>query len=481
MVLALQTISNNQQAYISLIIATTALLLIWVFSVTIIEAEATHDYRPGESTGSYCGKTCQRDRDEAEIEAREKELEDRELDNPFDEDDKKKDTNCYGIYCDKEDEDDVIKTTNLQDIIDKIQAKNFISIRVTQSCQRVDYCPSIKFLADIYDNSDKWYSGDFYQDEKTKMWKREPPQIFNVFETYKLRNGIDWMVFVEPDTYTWKNTKQITIHPHISIYKKAGEKIVDRVILQYKNMEYEPCAYANIGWMDKETNEIVGDKLLLDVLNHFMSSCKEPIEYNPTIEVFLGSTIFEDCDKICFQFKRLSQLELKAFHQTEKEFYEFYEDQEEEDKKKPGCYGIYCDRDDDDDDDEIDLPEERALTIEEKVAEAELKDQRRQQRLQELEEIQLCERIKLFDDISSVRNLDCEDDDDRHDYLAEKLQEDLKDLDPDVVECEKFRLYEITLADENKVANAKIVTCLDKYEREQYLDYVGLVYPEGIP
>jgi hypothetical protein len=329
MVLEFQTISisNNQQAYISLIIATTALLLIWVFSVTIIEVEATHDYRPGESTGSYCGKTCQRDRDEAEIEAREKELEDRELEDPFDEDDEK-DFKCYGIYCDDKKVDSV-KTTNLQDLIDKIQAKNFISIRVTQSCQRVDYCPSIIDLAEQYDNSDKWYSGDFYQDEKTKMWKREPPQIFNVFETYKLRNGITWMVFVEPDTYTWINTKQITIHPHISIYKKPGEAIVDRVIRQYKNMEYEPCAYANIGWLDKETNEIVGDKLLLDVLNHFMSSCKEPIQYNPTIEVFLGSTIFEDCDQTCFQLKRLSQLELKAFHQTEKEFYEAYEDLED--------------------------------------------------------------------------------------------------------------------------------------------------------
>jgi len=478
MVLELQTISNNQSAYITLIIATTALLLIWVFSVTVIEAEATHDYRPGESTGSYCGKTCQANRDKAEIKAREKEKEDRELDDPFDEDDEK-DFKCYGIYCDDKKKDKET-TSNLQAIIDKIQAKNFISIRVTQSCQRIDYCPSIKLLADMYDNSDKWYSGDFYQDEKTKMWKREPPQIFNVFETYKLRNGFNWMVFVEPDTYTWKNTKQITIHPHISIYKKAGEKIVDRVILQYKNMEYEPCAYANIGWIDKETNEIVGDKLLLDVLNHFMSSCKEPIEYNPTIEVFLGSTIFEDCDKTCFQYKRLSQLELKAFHQTEKEFYEAYEDLEEEDKKKPGCYGIYCDREDEDED-KVDLPEERALTIKEKVAEAELKDQRRRERLIELEEIQLCERIKLIDEISRVRNLDCTDDDDRHYYLEEKLKEDLENIDPDILECEKFRLYELGLDDDNKVGHAEIVTCLDKYEREEYLQYTDAVYPDGPP
>jgi len=477
MVLELQTISNNQRAYITLIIASTALLLIWVFSVTIIEVEATHDYRPGESTGGYCGKTCQADRDKKEIEAREKELEDRELDDPFDEDDEK-DFKCYGIYCDDKKEDKA-KTTNLQDLIDKIQAKNFISIRVTQSCQRVDYCPSIKLLADMYDNSDKWYSGDFYKDEKTDMWKREPPQIFNVFETYKLRNGFNWMVFVEPDTYTWKNTKQITIHPHISIYKKPGDEIVDRVILQYKNMEYEPCAYANIGWLDKDTNEIVGEKLLLDVLNHFMSSCQEPIQYNPTIEVFLGSTIFEDCDKTCFQYKRLSQLELKAFHQTEKEFYEAYEDQEEEDKKKPGCYGIYCDREDEDDEDKVELPEERALTIAEKVAEAELKDQRRRERMIELEEIQLCERIKLFDDISTVRNLDCNDDDDRHDYLEEKLKEDLADLDPEIIECEKFKLYEQAI--EEKKARADIVTCLDKYEREEYLEYIHLIYPEGIP
>ncbi len=476
MVLELQKISNDKIAYITLIIASIAIFSIWIFSVTILEVEATHDYRPGTSTAGYCGKTCQADRDKHEIEARQEALEDRELDDPFDDDDED-DFKCYGIYCDDKKEDSV-KTSNIKELIAKIQAKNFISIRVTQSCQRVDYCPTIKLLADQYDNSDKWYSGDFYKDERTDMWKREPPQIFNVFETYKLRNGIDWMVFVEPDTYTWKNTKQITIHPHISIYKKPGDEIVDRVILQYKNMEYEPCAYANIGWLDKETNEIVGDKLLLDVLNHFMSSCKEPIEYNPTIEVFLGSTIFEDCDKTCFKLKRLSQLEIKAFHQTEKEFYEAYEDLEEKEKKKPGCYGIYCDREDEDED-KVELPEERPLTLEEKIAEAELKDQRRQERLQELEDIQLCERIKQIDDISTVRNLDCEDDDDRHDYLEEKIKEDLADLDPEIIECEKFKLYEQTI-DELK-ARADIVTCLDKYEREEYLDYVHDFYPDGIP
>jgi len=448
------------------------------------EANATHGYEPGTSTGSYCGKTCQEKRDKAEIEAREKEKEDRELENPTEEN-KKKTSKCYGIYCDREDEDDgdsESEANKLKALIKKIGEKNFISIRVSESCKGVTYCPTIKELADQYDNSDRYYSGEFYFDNSTNEWKRHYPIIKNVFELYKLRNGFSWMVFVDPDDYTWKNTKQITIHPHYS-NTKSGDKIVDNVRIEYKNLDYEPCAYAHIGWMDKAESRIHGDEILLDVLNHFMSSCRESIEYNPRIEIFINSTIWPDCDRECFELKRLDKQEMKAFHQTEKEFYEHYADlDEEEDKKEQNCYGIYCDREDEDDDEDIEIPEDRPQTFEEKAAEAELKEQRREQRIRELEEIQLCERIKRLDEPGNIRNLDCNDKEDREEYLQDKIEDDtIEDIDPDIIECQKFKAYELRTDDRGKVERASIVTCLDKYERDEYRQYTDAVYPNGLP
>lgn len=448
--------------------------LIFIFSISIIAVFVIAvfvtlmavDTIP-QAEGAYCASTCQKEREAAEVKEREKDLADRKEANKieYDEDGNVKiksstsvKQRCYGIYCDKETEKQANNATTLADLIETFNSRNFISIRLSTSCTLIDYCPTVKELATAYDNSNKYLSGDFIEGENGK-WVRESPRVKNVFEFYKFINQ-PWVLWVDPDDYTFKRTKQITIHPHISAYADSQDIFEYQTRVEYKNIKYEECYFAKIGWKDKETGEIIGKELLLDVLNHFYSNCKEPINYDPKFEIFVKSTIFPDCDKECFDYKRQMQLVDKAYHELQREEYDDEEDDDDDEKK---CYGIYCDREDEDDKDD------ENKTKKEKLAD----------RIRQLEDIQLCERFKLKETSRTNDRVDCEDEDDRQEYLEDKIKEET-DLNPDILECERFRVAEQKLENSTQATTARKITCLDKFERNSFLDQMREKYPDGL-
>src|SRR3990172_6992846 len=114
-----------------------------------------------EADGTYyCAKSCQ---------AKLKEQEDRAnqtLNKP------KNVEPCYGIYCNKPKPSEkdpaqtkIIPTTQSSQVIPL--GRNYIAIRISESCESIDYCPNIKDRSEKFDNSNRYLSGDFKFDNKT--------------------------------------------------------------------------------------------------------------------------------------------------------------------------------------------------------------------------------------------------------------------------------------------------------------------------
>ena len=434
---------------------------------------------------------------------------------------------CYGIFCDRDDDGD-LDLEEQQEIWDKVQrTRNYISIQISKSCQISGSCPTYKELADIYDNSDKYLSGDFFFNNSTGLWEREEPPIFNSFEYYRFMN-LPWLVFVDPDDYTWDRSKQIVIHSSL-VYQDPRDIFENQIMTQYVGLKMDRCKSASIGWNNN------GSEILSDVMNYFYKKCKGTLAYDPKVEIFINSTIFPDCDRECFKYKDLLKKEMKLDHVLELELWERencddeienkYNDMtkyevnkeecdrvtialgEEVDDDDEPCYGIYCDRDDDKKDDKDKTPL-----------------QLRTERLRDLEEIQDCKEEQIWDDVrhdGTLRRLlfDCDDEEEREEYydviLCEsdgydhikdsddnkldcydedernlKLKVIRKDIQDDLTpeeletqleiqECLDYKNYELTLPDRTK--RASIVTCEDDIEREEYLQEVNLIYPDGIP
>lgn len=395
-------ISNERLIHIALILSLILIIGIVSYSFTLAEA-------------AYCGPTCRaKQAAKQEIEDREQAIEDRVLENATEavrEIEERKEQTCYGIYCDDKEEEELTQVT--KDFIAELGKKNFISIRLSTSCKLIDNCPSVIDLANTWDNSNRYLSGDFYFDNATNQWKRTPPIVPNIFETYKF-NKMSWVLWVEPDHYTWINSKQITIHPSL-VYIDRKDIIEDRTRIEYVGLKFERCATAQIGWANN------GSALLLDVLNHYMSNCEEDVQYNPKQEIFINSTIFKDCDLTCLQLLELTKLEIKAQYQTDLLFEEHYLENEDDDNDRQTCFGLYCDGDDDDD---VDIPDDRPETIKEKYEERQIKKIKYLERLSELEDIQECEKYKRYEQNQRTAKLiDCNDEDERVEYLLDKRKE----------------------------------------------------------
>ena len=401
------SISNDRLVHITLIISIILIVGIVTYSYSIPIAEA-----------AYCGPTCRaKQAAKQEIEDREEAIENRKLENATEavkEKEDKKEQKCYGIYCDDIQEEELTQVT--KDFIAELGKKNFISIRLSTSCKQdmpTIYCPSVIDLANTWDNSNRYLSGDFYFDNATGQWKRTPPIVPNIFETYKF-NKMSWVLWVEPDHYTWINSKQITIHPSLT-YIDRKDIIEDRTRIEYVGLKFERCATAQIGWANN------GSAILLDVLNHYMSNCVEKVQYDPRQEIFINSTIFADCDLFCLKQLELTKLELKAQYQTDLLFEDHYVDNEDDDNDRQTCFGLYCD---DDDDDDVEIPDDRPQTIKEKIEERQIKKIKYEERLRELEDIQECEKYKRQEpNVRTSKLIDCNDEDERVEYLLDKRKE----------------------------------------------------------
>ena len=368
-------------------------VIILTVLVGILTVWAFIDYSDhwADASGAYfCGKSCQaqlKANDPANV----------------------KPEPCYGLYCPDPSKPTATNTTHVnpaqksasrQEIIKHLNGKNFISLRVSTSCKKLDetQCPNEKKLADMYDNSNKYLSGNFYFDNKTNAWKRTSPIIPNAFELYKFIDNMPWTLWVNPDDYTWDRSKQIVIEPSLRYIKRTdGIDNVNRIRYEYEGLSMVNCAKATIGW---ENN---GSTILLDVLNHFYSNCAEPVKYDPTVEINLGSKVFEGCDRDCLYWKQHFKDELKA------EAFAYYKENRiaVKDPEKTICYGIYCD--------------DKKQTVEEKITTLEQKEKVRKEHLKELEDIQKCENLKRRDINTGnpeISQVDCKDKEQREKYLA---------------------------------------------------------------
>ena len=178
----------------------------------------------------------------------------------------------------------------------------YISVILSEVCKLSLNCPSMKYLADAYDNSNKYLSGDFTN--KTGEWKRTSPKYSNVFELYRQSNNY-LMIFVDPDDYTRQRTKNIFIEVNMDQYLNRGKgdlkiksitlnngtKIFERVVRE--DFQIVDCQIARMGWSGN------GDKLFSNIVAHFYSGCTRDIGQNNTKVIQTKAVIHDDCGPQC--------------------------------------------------------------------------------------------------------------------------------------------------------------------------------------
>lgn len=179
----------------------------------------------------------------------------------------------------------------------------YISVILSEVCKVSTKCPSMKYLADAYDNSNRYLSGDFIN--STGEWKRTEPKYTNVFELYRQSNNY-LMIFVDPDDYTRTRTKNIYIEPEIydyfnrgdgdikmkSVTSPNGTKVFERVVRQDFQIS-DGCNTARMGWAGN------GEKLFANLVAYFYSGCTRDIGQNNTKIETKKATEFTDCGPSC--------------------------------------------------------------------------------------------------------------------------------------------------------------------------------------
>ena len=116
--------------------------------------------------------------------------------------------------------------------------KTFVSIIISKTCQRSDTCPNYKQLADLFDNSNRYVSGDFIFDNSTNTWKRGKPIFQNDFEMYKY-GAIDVITFVDPNELTRQRSKTIYIESSMSVIIDRGTGLDRSQKNQYSELNKE--------------------------------------------------------------------------------------------------------------------------------------------------------------------------------------------------------------------------------------------------
>lgn len=181
-----------------------------------------------------------------------------------------------------------------------------ISIILSKTCQLSKKCISLKPLADQLDNSDKRISGEFYFDNKTKLWKRDKPMMAASIMLYSSAVTPP-TIFVMPDDMTIKNTKTIYIESKIPIYLGTNSKQKnDGILTLYQNRKITECSTATIGW------EQGGYDLLLDTIKYFQSGCTSVLAFNDTKVITKKLDLGDICTKNCKYLKWLDEAKEKS-------------------------------------------------------------------------------------------------------------------------------------------------------------------------
>ena len=98
-----------------------------------------------------------------------------------------------------------------------------IGISLSRSCQLSDQCPTIKELADEYDNSNQFYSG-FFANSTDGTYERQPSPYKNSWEFYRYSNAL-WIIVDPHGAWIPRLSKHIIVEPSEFIFfdKSAGD------------------------------------------------------------------------------------------------------------------------------------------------------------------------------------------------------------------------------------------------------------------
>ena len=181
-----------------------------------------------------------------------------------------------------------------------VPKQTYIGIYLSTTCEKSTSCPNYKELADQFDSSNRYLSGEFSQD-KEGIWHREKPRLKNIFEYYRQGMGLHSInIFVDPDAYTAKYVKVITIEPSIPVYiDNADMKMkLNNTSQQFQRIErhgfhIDGCSSAQIGWKEN------GAQVLADMVNHFYRDCAGTFPHDPVEKIYIPRTVFTDCGKWC--------------------------------------------------------------------------------------------------------------------------------------------------------------------------------------
>lgn len=211
-----------------------------------------------------------------------------------------------------------------------------ISIILSDACLLSDVCPNYMELADIYDNSNRYISGEFILvesystkpiygmidicgvgncstnstlqiigEETIMIWKRDVPKYDEHTIEWYSYSEIPVMTFVDPDDQTRSKSKQIIIEPHLQEgYLLPSDINFDgNYTLSFpKDRHIYGCSDAIIGWNPH------ADELLADTWNYFYNNCAEETDrFNETVDLHFEPSYFTDCSTWCEHLRWIAE------------------------------------------------------------------------------------------------------------------------------------------------------------------------------
>ena len=215
------------------------------------------------------------------------------------------------------------------------QKKNvMISIILSKTCMISENCPTYEELATMYDNSNRYISGDFIQvdsgykkpiydiftcegncnvkeskvkvgEEPVLIWKRDKPLLGEHTVQWYLQSTIPVLTFVDPDDETRQKSKEIIIEPYLPQFDLSLEK-KNNTLSYSQDRHIQNCAKATIGWKP------YGDELLADTWNYFYNNCSSDLDFETDYSYYTPPTLFTDCHSYCEYLKWVEKAKIIA-------------------------------------------------------------------------------------------------------------------------------------------------------------------------
>lgn len=213
-----------------------------------------------------------------------------------------------------------------------------ITIILSDTCLVSDTCPTYLDLANVYDNSNRYISGEFFKvdsgytrpiysmvecegncsseatlqkvgDEEIMIWKRGLPLYAeNTIGWYEY-SAIPVLTFVDPDDQTRVVSREIIIEPTLpeGFNRSLGFNKSTNYTITYGVDRYiNGCHNAVIGWSPH------GDELLADTWNYFYNKCSVATNFNDTVSTYFPPTEFTDCHRWCEHLKWVAKAKIIA-------------------------------------------------------------------------------------------------------------------------------------------------------------------------